>query len=217
MKVEVFLDFNGFWAWMDANPGRIREQRIANIVRKAHRQAWAEWCGDAPAARGQPKRASLAYRFDPNAFAGLRLRSRTPAYKRWQQRWLGKVVPYFSPRNTKHTANSWGGRVEWTSRQGPHMKDATLSKAGHRVALSNGAGTQVKSTLFLAGARRLNLIDGENKAEARVYRRQFLGFGENDPMSAKWIARRVTELALADLTSVAQRTRRRRSKKTRAA
>lgn len=165
---------------------------ITRFRRKAHKQALEEWVQR----RGFP---GLGARFSSNHMAALGLSERNPAYVKRVLRAWGKYLPYTSPVRR--------GKV--------HMRDLVRSEAGHRIANKN-ATEVVRTTLFLSGARVLNLLTGD-KAK---YRREFLriasSFGRVD---REWIETRANELFMealnARIDAQAKKTLRARNRLTR--
>lgn len=169
---EISMTANGVLAACLEDAG-VRAARIKAIARTCARQVLGEFAA-------RTGRESLDFRFSDQAFTALRLASRSKGYQKQQVNRLGRVRPFYSP----------------TDKEG-HM--ATLVRVvgpGHRVsAVNNTPSTEVRTRLFVNGARILNFHP--------QYAREFLNISGSgpgaDPQSGQWIQRRFGEVFPAAL------------------
>ena len=158
------LEGDGLWAWLDANPGAILDERILSIGRLAQKRAFEEFVTN------KLPLAHFNLRFSPAGWDALGLAQRGSKYDRRKRKIMGVVPPYVSPE--KH----------------PHMRE--MVKTGWRVTREK-VQTKAITRLKVGGARVLNLIQGR---DGEIYRQQFLGLRTNAKIQGKVIQTRAMEL-----------------------
>lgn len=167
---------------------------LRSTTRKAHRQAWEEWCR----MRGNAK-VGLRSRFGRGAWSRHNFTRRSYGYSRRQKRAWGHTRPYESP--PQRVGSQLIEKPDFRSMRGM-MKTEGI---GWRVNLKNSSD-EVQSILRLPGARALNFPQNDR------YRREFLRITPITP-DGRWLMDRIAELVEQAVEKKARATGRRRARK----
>ncbi len=173
MVLKISLSGTGFVSWIASNGASARADKIKAAMRKAQKQAIAEWTQLAGGSVG------LALRFQPEAFGTLQLSERSTGYMRQQMRTLGKIYPYVAPF-TKSGQISPSGT----------MRRLVLG-GGYDIASKNSGGDTVTTQFSVTGARILNRLKDPWRT---TYTREFLALDRGGRRDAQWITNRANEL-----------------------
>lgn len=165
---------------------------LRTTVRKAHRQAWQEWCR----MRGNAK-VGLLNRFGRGAWARHQFTRRSPGYRRRQRRAWGHERPYESPPK-RGPGGALIEKPDPISMRGMMKTEGV----GWRIQLKNGSD-EVMSILRLPGGRAMNTPQNQ------VYRREFLRISPLTPDGA-WLMDRMAELVDEVMAKRASKTGRKR-------
>lgn len=175
--INVTITRAQIMAWLGKDTKDAR-RKYMDLTLTAQKQAVLEWSKLSPG-----DRLGLAYRFTPEAFAGLGLTYRSKRYQTQQIKSpLGAATPYVAPYTSLSKS---GKRVESGS-----MRQQVLN-GGYNADGRASHGDAV-TTYTVTGARILNQL-GANGAR---YRDEFLNFGAGGRRDADWIANRTQELLL---------------------
>lgn len=157
--ISIDQQLAGIWRFIDENPKRVGKAKIKRWTREVQERTLMDWAsGNLHSAYG------IEERFKRRAFDTLKLSQRSKSYRAQQTRFYGAPLPFRSPRNKIHTAET-----------------ATIPGFGYKTGTAPGARDGIVSTrLTLPGARHLNRLP-------QKYRQEFLGLNANDARSGEAI------------------------------